>query len=165
MGLRASYLTAVWSLIVAEGGAITPTVAATMAADAERLGEFLSSADLFSRFGSTLQTDLDATVAAADLIRTHGINYDASGEPATGSSVQFDGTDNSGISVQFLYGWLVTGDGTRTLWALQTHTTSFPELLRLLIERDDSVQVALARLDDRVGSLRSPDLFPYTCKL
>ncbi len=103
-----TYKEAVWSLLIAYGGALVNQEPDSWQ---DKTGSY---------YGSTVDADTELTKNALADIRKHGIDFEACSDPAPDTEFRFNGTFTSTqLQVHVLSGTLVLGDKSTYRWGTQ----------------------------------------------
>lgn len=162
-GTDPGYKRAVWSLLIAAGGA------SRYETDHRTGDDFWATRRLAGEYSETVETDLDHTLAFIPKIQAGLIDYDASDDPTEHHGPIFYGTfaDSHG-SFPYLAGRLRFTDGTWTWWAVKVggDGADFGAVVRAITALNLTDAEAIEHLEARVTDPHNDQYqFPYDCTL
>lgn len=105
---------------------------------------------IIEHFSGDVNANLETTRKAFEEIKAHGINYDQCSDVKDGMGSEFVGTDMEPMIIPFLAGHLVTGNGSKYLWATKGGNLNMSTMMELLSNPysfEEAVQSLEARLD------------------
>lgn len=163
------YIEAVWLLMIACGGVLLKQDEITEQMEEENSWSWKVRDHIASYYGSgDPNCDYDKTVELIELIREHGVNFEASQDPSEDTWPYFAGTfTDHQYEYGMLWGKLVLGNGD-FFW-LAAKCEDFGRLVRVL-NLDLNLEEALENLEERLTDPMyqkdyTHSLFGYSCTI